>query len=123
MQEIWRILYAFGADVVLTGHDHDYERFAPQTPNGQADRVHGIREFVIGTGGASLRSFSGTPKPNSEVRQRCAYGVLKLTLRPASYGWEFVPVAGETFSDVGSAACVSAKPGLQFWSYLPALGR
>jgi hypothetical protein len=122
MQEIWRILYAFGADVALTGHDHNYERFALQTADGIADSAHGIREFVVGTGGTSLRSV-GSLKPNSEVRDSETLGVLKLTLRPTSYDWEFVPIAGETFTDTGSAPCVEAAPGLRFWNYLPVAGR
>jgi hypothetical protein len=122
MQEIWRILYAFGADVVIAGHDHNYERFAPQSADGAADSAHGIREFVVGTGGTSLRSV-GSPEPNSEVSDDQAHGVLKLTLRPASYVWEFVPIAGETFTDTGSASCVEAAPGLRFWGYLPMVGR
>jgi hypothetical protein len=122
MQEIWRILYAFGADVVISGHDHNYERFAPQSPDGAADSAHGIREFVVGTGGTSLRSV-GSPRPNSEVRESKTHGVIKLALHPASYTWEFVPIAGETFADTGSAPCVEAAPGLRFWGYLPRVGR
>jgi hypothetical protein len=121
MQEIWRILASFGADVVISGHDHNYERFAPQSPDGAADSEHGIREFVVGTGGKSLRSV-GSPEPNSEVRESKTHGVLKLTLRPASYTWEFVPIAGKTFTDTGSAPCVEAVPGLRFWGYLPMVG-
>jgi hypothetical protein len=121
MQEIWRILYSFGADVVLSGHDHHYERFAPQSPTGLADPTHGIREFIVGTGGKSLRP-TRSPVPNSQVRESKTYGVLKLTLRPASYDWAFMPIAGETFTDSGSGACVAAAPGLRFWSYLPVAG-
>jgi hypothetical protein len=120
MQEIWHILYSFGADVVLAGHDHNYERFAPQTADGTADSAHGIREFVVGTGGTSLRSV-GSPEPNSEVREAKTLGVLKLTLQATSYAWEFLPIAGETFTDTGSAPCVEAAPGLRFWSYLPTM--
>ncbi len=109
MQDIWRILYTYGADVVLNGHDHDYERFALQTPDAEADPAHGIREFVVGTGGASLRAFRATIEPNSEARDRSTYGVLKLTLRPSGYDWAFVPIAGQTFSDAGSAACVAPE--------------
>jgi hypothetical protein len=103
---LWDALYAAGADVILNGHDHTYERFAPQNPNGQAD-AKGIREFVVGTGGAGLYPF-GSPLPNSEVRNNQMYGVLKLTLHPTSYDWQFVPVAGQTFTDAGSANCVGA---------------
>jgi acid phosphatase type 7 len=100
----WDALYAAGADVVLSGHDHDYERFAPQTSSGAPDPARGIREFVVGTGGRSHRAF-GTIRANSEVRNSDTYGVLKLTLHPSSYDWQFVPEAGKTFSDSGSASC------------------
>lgn len=106
---IWQALYEYGADVVLNGHDHSYERFAPQDPSGQADPAHGIREFVVGTGGAGFYNFP-TIRANSEARNNSAWGVLKLTLHPASYDWEFIPIAGQTFTDTGSASCVSARP-------------
>jgi hypothetical protein len=100
---LWATLDAAGADVVLNGHDHDYERFAPQAPDGTA-ADDGIREFVVGTGGAALRSFV-TIRPNSVVRSAAAHGVLKLTLRAGTYDWQFVPVAGDTFSDSGTGTC------------------
>ena len=100
----WKVLYSHGASVVLNGHDHDYERFAPQDPSGRRDPDRGIREFVVGTGGASLGSL-GSAAPNSEVRNNQAYGVLQMTLRPDGYDWRFVPVAGDNFSDSGSGAC------------------
>jgi calcineurin-like phosphoesterase family protein len=103
MQAIWDILAHAGADVVLTGHDHIYERFAPQTSDGAAE-PQGIREFVVGTGGASLYGI-GSVKPNSEARGVGSYGVLKLKLHASSYDWEFVPVETGGFSDSGSAAC------------------
>jgi acid phosphatase type 7 len=99
----WRALYAANADVVLVGHDHDYERFAPQTANGIADARRGIREFVVGTGGRSLRDFS-TTAPNSEVRDGTTFGILGLTLRPTHYSWRFVPAVG-SFADAGSDSC------------------
>ena len=105
---LWQVLYAAKADVVLNGHDHDYERFALQDPSGQAD-VNGIREFVVGTGGASHAPFS-TVEPNSEARDASTFGVIKLTLRDSSYEWEFVPEAGGTFSDSGSTACHDSPP-------------
>lgn len=105
VKPLWDILYHFGADVVLNGHDHDYERFAPQDPNGTADSQHGIREFVVGTGGKNSHRVFGTAHPNSEVRQANTFGVLKLTLHPKSYDWEFVPEAGKTFTDSGTARC------------------
>jgi hypothetical protein len=108
VQPFWELLYDAEADVVLNGHDHTYERFAPQDPTGIADPGRGIREFVVGTGGADLYSF-GSPEPNSEVRENSAHGVLKLTLYPTRYQWEFIPIAGQTFTDSGSAACVSSS--------------
>ena len=108
-QALWQALYDHGADIVLNGHDHTYERFAPQSPTGQAQPTRGIREFVVGTGGASLYSFSNI-QPNSEVRNNTTWGVLKLTLHLESYDWGFVPIAGQTFTDVGSGSCVSLGP-------------
>ena len=106
VKPIWDALYAANADVVINGRDHSYERFAPQDPNGVADPERGIREFVVGTGGAGLFSFDlGILKANSEVRNDHTYGVLKLTLHPTSYDWQFVPVAGKTFTDSGSTSC------------------
>jgi len=103
-QPLWQALYDFGAEIVISGHDHEYERFAPQTPNGSADPARGIREFVVGTGGAGLYSL-GTPLPNSEVGNDNSHGVLKLTLSDGSYTWEFIPVAGDSFRDSGSGTC------------------
>jgi len=106
-QGFWSLLYEAGADLVLNGHSHTYERFAPQDPNGNPDPDHGIREFVVGTGGASLYDF-GSIQPNSEVRNNDTHGVLKLILSSGSYSWEFVPISGETFTDSGSGTCVGA---------------
>jgi hypothetical protein len=100
----WRTLYDAGADVVLAGHDHDYERFAPQNPSGQSDPDHGIREFVVGTGGRETRPFAGV-RPNSEARDDRDLGVLRLRLRADGYDWEFLPVPGATFTDRGSDGC------------------
>ena len=113
VKPFWDALYAYGADVVLSGHDHLYERFAPQTPAGQASPDRGIREFVVGTGGSILYRFSQI-RANSEVRNNRTWGVLKLTLHPTSYSWEFVPIAGQTFTDAGSADCVNLPPDLIF---------
>jgi hypothetical protein len=107
----WEALYDAGAEVVLVGHAHHYERFAPQTPGGQADPAEGIRQFVVGTGGKSLNSF-GTVKANSQVRLSNANGVIKLTLHPASYDWQFVTAPGGTVADSGSTNCHGgASPG------------
>jgi acid phosphatase type 7 len=100
----WQALYESGAELVLNGHDHDYERFAPQAPDGAADAGRGIREFVIGTGGKSHYPFT-TVTQNSEARDSDAYGVLELTLHPSSYDWRFVPEVGSSFGDSGSGTC------------------
>lgn len=102
--DLWRILYEHGAEVVISGHDHDYERFARQNPEGELD-PNGMRQFVVGTGGAGYYPFGETILPASEVRHSGTFGVLKLTLYPDRYDWEFIPVAGETFTDSGSEAC------------------
>jgi len=97
-------MYASRAEVVLNGHRHNYERFAEQTPGGVAAPGQGIREFVVGTGGANLMSFT-TTRANSEVRDASTFGVLKLTLHADSYDWWFVPVAGQSFTDSGTTSC------------------
>jgi hypothetical protein len=99
----WTQLYAAGADVVVNGHDHDYERFAPQDPSGREDRRRGIRQFVAGTGGTPLRTFR-EPVANSELRAAVAHGVLEFTLRDGSYDWEFIAIDG-AISDRGTASC------------------
>jgi len=104
MIDVWRALYEYDADLVLNGHDHDYERFQSQTPDGAADAERGVREFVVGTGGKSLYGF-GQVRPNSEKRNADTWGVLKLVLHPASYEWEFLPQAGRPFTDSGTGAC------------------
>ncbi len=104
MQAIFQDLYDADADLVLGGHAHDYERFAPQNPAGKLDNARGIRQFVVGTGGAFFTALS-TTKPNSEVRNASTYGVLFLTLHPNSYDWRFVPEAGKSFTDSGSQSC------------------
>jgi acid phosphatase type 7 len=99
----WWVLYSSGADVVLGGHDHIYERFAPQTPEGTFDPERGIRQFIIGTGGKSLLGFSSI-LPNSEFRSSDAYGVLRLVLLPNSYQWQFIDQAGQVL-DSGEDKC------------------
>src|SRR4051812_10579723 len=109
MQQLWQDLYDFGADVVLNGHDHNYERFAPQNPAGAANASYGLREFVVGTGGKSLAG-TGVVKPNSERRQNSTFGVMQLTLHDSGYDWRFAPEAGQSYTDPGSGAC-HGKPG------------
>jgi hypothetical protein len=105
----WRLLYDAGADVVLNGHDHSYERFAPQTPDGASDPGRGIRQFVVGTGGAALRPIP-REAPNSELRDAMTHGYVRMTLRSGGYDWQFVPVAGGSFTDSGTGACTARGP-------------
>jgi 3',5'-cyclic AMP phosphodiesterase CpdA len=104
MQPIWQALYDGEADVVLSGHDHMYERFAPQDASGALDPGRGIRQFTVGTGGESLYPVIASLS-TSEVRDYVTFGVLKLTLGSTSYDWEFVPIPGGVFTDAGSGAC------------------
>ena len=106
---LWTALYEHGADLVLSGHDHVYERFAMQTPAGVADPVFGLRQFTVGMGGRDHRRFAN-PIANSEVRNSTTFGVLKLTLQTDRYHWEFVPEAGKSFTDRGTGACHGAPP-------------
>ena len=101
LQPLWQTLYDHGAEVVLTGHDHHYERFAPQDASGEEDTNFGVRQFVVGTGGAAFTGL-GTTADNSEIRNNTTYGVLKLTLHPTSYDWQFMPISGQTFTDTGT---------------------
>jgi hypothetical protein len=93
---LWDALAAGGADVVLQGHDHDYERMKP---------IDGIRSFVVGTGGRSLYAWPDPPLPETEVRANDTYGLLELTLGDGDYAWEFFPVTGGSFTDAGQAEC------------------
>jgi hypothetical protein len=104
---LWQDLYDAGAEIVIVGHDHNYQRFAPQTADGQLDRAQGIREFVVGTGGESHYQFS-TPIANTETYNCDTFGVLKLDLGPGFYNWQFIPVAGRTYTDSGSGTCHSS---------------
>lgn len=103
MQAFWADVVAGQADVVLTGHEHNYERFAPMDAAGGSD-PNGVREFVVGTGGAGLYPF-GTPLSNSEVRYNGGFGVLRMTLHPGNYDWQFLSVAGNSFTDSGTGQC------------------
>jgi acid phosphatase type 7 len=103
MRDLWRTLYEFDVDLVINGHDHTYERFAPQDPDGRLDPARGIRQFIVGTGGAQLYEFPRV-QPNSEVRG-AAWGVGIFTLTTGGYQWEFRPVAGTSFTDAGSGYC------------------
>jgi len=100
---IWKVLYSHHVDVVLSGHDHIYERYALQTPAQARDLKHGIREFVVGTGGRSLDPFTG-PFTNGQFRQRSQFGILKLTLHPHRYEWRYVSAAKHVL-DSGETDC------------------
>jgi hypothetical protein len=104
MRPFFRILYEAGAEVVLTGHSHNYERFAPQDHRGRADASRGIRQFVVGTGGAENAYGFGAPVANSE-RRYSGYGVLRLRLYPDRYEFNFLPAAGGTWTDSGGGTC------------------
>lgn len=104
MGDIWTTLYNAGADVVLSGHNHDYERFSLQSPSGTADS-RGVRQFVVGTGGKNHYAFPGGPTPNTQVRNSDTFGILSLTLRPDAYDFQFIPEAGKSFTDSGSQGC------------------
>ena len=105
VQALWALLYQQGVSVVVTGHDHDYERFTPMNASGEPDAIRGIRSFVAGTGGAH-HYLLGQRHPLSVVWHGDSWGVLKLTLGAHSYAWEFLPVGGSDFHDAGSAQCV-----------------
>jgi hypothetical protein len=98
------LLYEAGVELMLAGHEHNYERFAPQAPDGRLDAERGIRQFIVGTGGREHRRLR-SPKPNSEVRDNTSFGVLRLDLHPNSFEWEFVPVEGAPFRDSGGGRC------------------
>jgi hypothetical protein len=103
MRDAWRLLQQWGAEIVLSGHDHTYERFAPQDADGRAT-PSGLRQFVVGMGGYSLYDL-GRRQANSEVFENKTWGVIKFTLKKNSYEWEFVPIDGQTFRDFGSGTC------------------
>jgi 3',5'-cyclic AMP phosphodiesterase CpdA len=109
LRPLWQAFYDHGGDVVLTGHTHFYERYAPQNPQGQLDPARGIREFIVGTGGRNVYS-AGTPEANSEVRVEKTVGVIKMTLRASSYDWQFVPEPGKTLTDSGTQRCHCHQP-------------
>jgi 3',5'-cyclic AMP phosphodiesterase CpdA len=100
----WDMLYRAGAELVLTGHEHTYERFAPIGASDERDNAFGLREFVVGTGGRSHYDFN-SPLSTTEVRDNTTYGVLLLTLKSGSYDWKFVPVNSGGFTDAGSGSC------------------
>ena len=109
---LWQILYDHNVELVLNGHDHIYERFAPQTSTGTLDNARGIRQFTVGTGGSNHTSLASIAA-NSLVRNADTFGILKLTLHSTSYDWQFVPEPGKTFTDSGTAQCFGpGQPGI-----------
>ena len=105
MQAMWADLYDADVEVLLSGHSHDYERFAPQDATGGLDTANGVRQFVVGTGGAFWTGLGTSFDANSQAHQNDTYGVLKLTLRAGAYDWQFLPEAGKTYTDSGTTAC------------------
>jgi hypothetical protein len=103
MQTVWDVLYQSNAELVVQGHDHDYERFAPMTATGVRDDARGLRSFIVGTGGTGHRSFA-TIQPNSEFRDAVAFGVIKFELSDGAYRWSFLTTTG-TVLDSGSGTC------------------
>lgn len=107
VKPFWDILHRYGAEMVLSGHAHRYERHRPMSPSGQRD-PNGIRQFIVGTGGKPPSGEIGTTDPNSVVKNDDTPGVLRLSLRSDSYSWKFVPIAGKTFTDAGKGNCHGA---------------
>jgi lipopolysaccharide/colanic/teichoic acid biosynthesis glycosyltransferase len=121
-EDVWRVLYEAGVELVLNGDEHHYERFAPQTPAGVADPDYGVRQFVVGTGGRSNYPF-GSPLATSQVRLTGAPGVLALVLGPAGYRWRFQAVGREAAADSGSAIChdppeAAPNASARLWLYV-----
>jgi hypothetical protein len=104
LSAFWTALHEAGAELVLSGHSHDYERFAPKDAAGKTSST-GIRQFVVGTGGAFFTGLGTSRVAGSEVAQNTTFGVLQLTLHPSSYDWRFVPIAGQSWTDAGSGQC------------------
>ena len=105
LADFWEDLYKAGTELVIDGHYHYYERYAPMDPEGNLDEAKGIREFIVGTGGAHLEPRGRSCNGNCQVFDQTTYGLLKLTLHPDGYEWEFLPEPGKTFSDAGSGEC------------------
>lgn len=105
VRPFWEILYSRGAEIVLSGHAHRYERHHPMTPTGRRDNADGIRQFIVGTGGKPPSAPIGTTDPNSVVKNDKTPGVLRLSLRSDSYSWKFVPIPNKNFTDSGKGTC------------------
>ena len=115
MTDLYQDLYTAGADVLLSGHSHDYERFNPQNNSAQLDLTRGISQFVVGTGGSFFTGL-GSRHPNSAASQNSTFGVLALTLHSSSYDWRFQPEAGKTWTDSGTRACHASAPQVNDFS-------
>jgi acid phosphatase type 7 len=105
MQPMWADLFNAGVEILLSGHSHDYERFAPQDASGHLNNASGVRQFIVGTGGAFFTGLGTSFDANSQAHQNTTYGVLQLTLRAGSYDWKFLPEAGKTYTDSGTTSC------------------
>ena len=101
---LWQVLAEHGAEIVLTGHDHNYQHYAPQDAEGIRDPERGIRQFVVGTGGKNHYPLD-SPPANVEASNDDTFGILQLILHPTSYDWAFIPIAGQRFTDTGSGTC------------------
>ena len=101
---LWQALYEQGAEIVLSGHDHNYQRDVTQDPDGILDREGGIRQFVVGTGGKNHYPLA-TPPDTVEASNDDTFGILQLSLHPTSYDWQFIPVGGGNYTDMGSGTC------------------
>lgn len=109
LEPLWRLLHGAGVELLMSGHDHHYERFDPLGPDATPDLEHGVRQFVVGTGGAYLREVE-VPAPHSRTLTDEDHGLLRVTLHPDRYEWEFVPIDGDEFTDRGDASCHAPPP-------------
>jgi len=109
-QALWQALYDYGVELLLTGHDHNYQRWKPMNGAGAVDSARGLRNFVVGTGGKNAYTLGSNP--NVDAAQTGTPGVLKLTLHAGSYDWLFLPIAGKTYTDSGSGTCHTPTAGL-----------
>jgi len=106
LRPLWNAFNDNGGDIVLTGHSHFYERYAPMTPTGTVDQANGIQQFIVGTGGRNLQPVTASSmEPNSVVQSSAAFGVLELSLHANGYDWRFATLPGSTFTDAGSRSC------------------
>jgi alkaline phosphatase len=105
VRPLYRLLYEAGVELIVNGHEHDYERLAPARPDGRIDSKKGVHQIIAGTGGAPLRPKGAREAAHSRLYSDDAWGVLELRLKQRSYTWTFLPVEGETFTDRGTRSC------------------